>query len=211
MNMTARMVVIGLAAVTLACDTARRDDASANRDYGTTIGTAGVGSGDREFVETSMGSGMLEVELGKIAQQKATNPEVKQFADMMIRDHSKAGEELKQVAQQHSLQAQAQLEDNHRDLIQRLSGLSGAEFDREYMNAMVDSHQDVIDHLQSRADVDRFGDNQGSVSPEPSDNPVESSLNQWAAETLPTTRHHLDEARRINDSLGNRLTQDSRR
>jgi putative membrane protein len=201
------MAVIGFAVLTLACDTARRDDAADNRDNDPTIGTAGLGAGNQEFVETSMESGMLEVELGKLAQQKATSPEVKQFADMMIRDHTKAGEELKQVAQQHSLQPQAQLEDNHRDMIQRLSGLRGAEFDREYMDAMVDSHQDVVDHLQSRADVDRVGDNKGSVTPEPSDNAVESGLNQWAAKTLPTARHHLDEARRINDTLGNRLTQ----
>jgi putative membrane protein len=211
MKLTARMAVVGFAVLTLACDTARRDDTADNRDNDPTIGTAGVAAGHREFVETSMESGMLEVELGKLAQQKATSPEVKQFADMMIRDHTKAGEELKQVAERHSLQPQAQLEDTHREMIQKLSGLRGAEFDRQYMDTMVDSHQDVVDHLQSRADVDRVGDNKGSVTPEPSDNAVESGLNQWAAKALPTARHHLDEARRINDTLGNRLTQDNRR
>jgi putative membrane protein len=196
MKVTARYLVIGAAVLALACDRAERNE---THDDGSLVGTAGENSGNVDFVETSMTSGMIEVELGKMAQQKASDADVKRFAEMMVRDHSKAGDELKQVAQRHQINAQA-------ELMQRLSGLSGAEFDREYMKAMVDSHQSVVDHLESRADVDQFGDNRGSVKPEPSSNEVEEGLNQWAAKTLPTARHHLEEAQRIEDRVANRFT-----
>jgi putative membrane protein len=163
-----------------------------------------VSAGDRNFVEESLSAGMAEVELGRMAQQRATSPEVKQFAEMMVRDHTQAGDSLRQVAQQHAIDARAEIQDRHRDLMDRLSNLKGADFDREYMDAMVDSHQSMINHLQSRADQDRFGENKGAVTPEPSDNPVEASLNQWAATALPTTQKHLDEARRVSDGLNNR-------
>lgn len=87
-----------------------------------------------------------------------------------------------------------------------MSNLRGAEFDREYMSAMVDGHEDVLDRLQTRASEDRFGDDKGTVSPERSDNPVEASINQWAAAALPTVRRHLDEAKRIHGGLARPLT-----
>ena len=208
MKWMCQLAVVGVAVVSLACDNTRRNE-SANNGANTdqTIGTAGASDGDRNFVEESLNAGMAEVELAKLAQQHAANNDVKQFAQMMMRDHTKAGDELKQVAQKHSIAATAALTDEQRDLVQKLSGLRGAEFDREYMDAMVSSHQDVIDHLQSRASEDRFGDNKGEVRPESADNPVEQSLNQWAANTLPTARHHLDEARRVNDALDNAQTR----
>ncbi len=199
------MAVVCAAVFTLACNTENRNETTTNND--STIGTTGVSDGDREFVEASASANSAEVELGKLAEQRATSNEVKKFAAMMVSDHSKANQELMQVAQQHSIQAPSDLNEEHRDLVGRLSNLRGADFDREYMEAMIDSHQDVIDHLQTRASEDRIGDNKGAVEPEGSDNPVEASLNQWAAATLPAARHHLEEAQRINEGLGRSQTQ----
>ena len=75
------------------------------------------------------------------------------------------------------------------------------------MSAMVDGHEDVVDRLQTRASEDRFGDDKGTVTAERSDNPVEASINQWAAAALPDVRHHLDEAKRVHDGLARTLTQ----
>lgn len=155
----------------------------------------------------SVVSGTAEVELGRLALERASNADVKEFAAMMVRDHSKSLAALKQVASQHAIPAPAALDDKHREIRDKLAGLSGAEFDREYMSVMVDAHETTVDRLQTRASEDRFGDDKGTVRPEGSDNPVEASINQWAANTLPTTRHHLEEAKRIHDSLGNRLTR----
>ncbi len=191
------------AALSFACNAENR-----NTRNESTVGTSGdaISAGDRGFVEDMAIGGMAEVELGRMAMERGASPEVKQFGDMMVKDHSKAGDELKQVAMQHSIPMPAGLDQKHQDLKTTLSNLRGAEFDREYMKAMVDGHEDVVDRLQTRASEDRFGDDKGEVKPEGSDNPVEAALNQWAAAALPTVRHHLDEAKRINDGLGRTLT-----
>jgi putative membrane protein len=203
MKRIAMLLVASATAVSLACNTGNR---TASDD--STVGTAGsaVSAGDRAFVEDMTIGGMAEVELGRMAMERGASPEVKQFGDMMVKDHSMAGDELKQVAMQHSIPLPAGLDQKHQDLKTTLSNLTGAEFDREYMKAMVDGHEDVVDRLQTRASEDRFGDDKGEVKPEQSDNPVEAALNQWAAKALPTVRHHLDEAKRINDGLGRTLT-----
>ena len=203
MKRFAMLLVVSATAVSFACNA---DNRTASND--STVGTSGsaVSAGDRAFVEDMTIGGMAEVELGRMAMERGASPEVKRFGDMMVKDHSKAGDELKQVAMQHSIPMPAALDQKHQDLKTTLSNLRGAEFDREYMKAMVDGHEDVVDRLQTRASEDRFGDDKGEVKPERSDNPVEGALNQWAAKALPTVRHHLDEAKRINDGLARTLT-----
>lgn len=193
-------------AVTGACDA--RNDASL-RDQPEAVGTAGTAAtdNDRVFIERMLDANMAEVELGQMAQNKASSADVKQFATMMVRDHSRGLDLLKTLASKQGIPLVAQLDEKHKDLRDRLSKLRGEEFDREYMNAMVDGHEDVIDQLQTRANEDRFGENKGTVKAERGDNPVAAGINNWAATTLPTTRQHLEEARRINGILGNRLTR----
>lgn len=199
------LLSVALAAVlSLACN-ANRDATNDPATVGTTGDT--VSAGDRDFVEQSVMGGMAEVELGNLALERASNADVKEFAGMMVRDHSKSLAALKEVASQHAIPAPAGLDAKNRELRDKLAGLSGAEFDREYMSVMVDAHETTVDRLQARASEDRFGDDKGTVRPERSDSPLETSINQWAANTLPTTRHHLDEAKRIHDALDNRLTQ----
>jgi putative membrane protein len=189
--------------LSFACNTDNRP--TSDQSVGTTGNS--VGAGDRDFVDHLTIAGMAEVELGRMAMERSDNDWVKQFGEMMVRDHSKAGEELKQIAMQHAIPTPAGLDQQHRDLQTRLSSLKGAEFDREYMNAMVEGHEDVLDRLQTRASEDRVGDDKGTVTPERSDNPVEAAINEWAANALPTVRHHLDEARNIREGLGRTLTQ----
>src|SRR5687768_14246083 len=155
--------VVFAAALSFACNTENR-----NTTNDSTVGTTGdaITAGDRDFVESMTIAGMTEVELGRMAMERAASAEVKKFADMMVTDHSKSGEALKQVAMQYSIPQPAGLDQKHLDLKTKLSNLKGAEFDREYMSAMVDGHEDVVDRLQTRANEDRFGDDKGEVKPE---------------------------------------------
>jgi putative membrane protein len=97
----------------------------------------------------------------------------------------------------HMIEAPGKLDDDHLEKADKLSKLQGSEFDKEYMQMMVDNHQDTVDKLQRRADENR----DGSVSPEGSDNTLEAAANQWAAESLPTVRQHLEMAKAIHDKL----------
>ena len=202
-------------ALTLACSDARRD-ANTSADNPSAVGTSGdadrVSGGDRDFVAEMLKDGTAEVQLGTLASERGASADVKQFAQMMVQDHTKAGEQLKQIASRYSIDTgSTALDDKHRDLVDKLSKLRGAEFDKEYINAMVDGHQDVIDRLQSRVDErDRSATATGkterntNVKPEAADNQIEASLNQWAADSLPVVQKHLDRAKAIDDKLDNR-------
>jgi putative membrane protein len=152
-----------------------------------TVGTVGADN-NREFLTKAMDANMTEIELGRMAQNQAASADVKGFAQMMVTDHGKSLDSLKPIASRQGTPMVAQLDEEHRQLRDRLASLRGAEFDREYMRAMVDGHEKVVAMLQARA-----GENGGD--------PMAMEINQWAAEKLPTTQHHLAEAKRINDGL----------
>jgi putative membrane protein len=195
-------------AITLGCN--RTENAPSATEESLPAGTFGtveeVRNNQRQFLTKAMDGNMTEVELGRMAQNQAASPEVKAFAAMMVADHSNALDALKPIANRQGTPMVAQLDEEHRELRDKLAQLRGAEFDREYMRAMVDGHEKMVDLLQLRANEDRFGDDKGAVTPEKTNDPMAMEINAWAAKALPTTRHHLEEAKRINDSLGDRQT-----
>jgi putative membrane protein len=203
------------AMLTVACGGDANNDRTAANDSAA-VGTAGEGAnadadrnnasnGARDWVEDRMLGGMTEVKLGELASQKALNADVKAFGRMMVQDHTKAGEELKQLATQHNIQTPAELDDEHRDKIDRLSKLQGAEFDREYMSQMVDDHENTLEALEDRLDKEGTDENP-TYTPKQNDNRVDAQLNQWAAKAAPTVQKHLARAKQVNEKLGRRTT-----
>ena len=138
-------------------------------------------SGDSAFAMKVAQANMAEVELGKLALQKAKSDDVKKFAQMMVDDHSKALDELKSTAATKKITLPTAIDAEHKKLSDRLSKLSGAGFDREYMQAMVDGHRKVA------ADVRK--ESQSGADPD---------LKAWAAKTLPTVEAHLKQAETVN-------------
>jgi putative membrane protein len=189
-RLTQLIPILMLAAAVIACESPRDDTTrdTGQAPAGGAAGTAGrqgeAAAGADRTVQDLAAGGVAEVELGELAQQKAVSPEVKQFAQMMVRDHTKANSELKQIAGQENIQLSAELDDKHRDVRERLSKLSGREFDREYMKAMVEDHEEAIDKLESLADDD--------------DKP---RLKQFASNTLQTVRQHQERAKSIQEQL----------
>src|SRR5207249_4172462 len=153
-------VAIALAAaVTIGCNSNARKDVNTSNRSGSgsaPVGTAGIDSkvsnGDKDFVHDVAIANTAEIEFGKIAAERGTNAEVKKFGQMMVDDHTKAGGGLNAVASGHNIAVPTDLDDKHRDLRDKLAKLQGADFDREYMDAMVDGHDDVLDKLGSRVD-----------------------------------------------------------
>ena len=219
MKVNGLLAFVCAAALIAGCNSSNKTSNAIANDTGTT-GTAGtdVSNGDKDFVNDQLSDGMAEVELAKVAKDHAASPEVKQFAQMMIDDHTQAGDQLKQVASSNAIPLEAKIDDKHQNLMEKLSKLNGSDFDKEYMSAMIDDHQDAVSDLRSRVDEDRSAtdrltgknpENPAAVKPEQSDNKITMSINRWAADALPTVEQHLDRAKQIKDDLdrGNRTTR----
>jgi len=216
---------IALAAVVaVGCDTHRASTTNTAGDPAA-VGTAGEGdrnkvsSGDKDFVNDLAIANMAEVELGKMATERSTNAEVKKFGQMMVDDHTAAGDKLKAVASQHNIPVPTALDEKHIELRDKLAKLQGADFDREYSSAMADGHEAVLDKLGSRVDkadlakwktetTERVSGQKvtervhaTTILPEKSDNPVTMSINQWAADAYPTVQVHLDAAKALDGGL----------
>jgi putative membrane protein len=146
--------------------------------------TAPVSEEDSKFAVMAASGGMMEVQLGELAQQKASSQRVKDFGAMMVRDHTKANDELKNLAGMKNITVPPAPGEDHMDQITNLSKKSGREFDREYMKMMVDDHQEDIDEFEKC-----------------SNNSKDADLKAFAAKTLPVLRTHLDSAKAINDAL----------
>jgi putative membrane protein len=196
------------AVLTAGCNGNNRTNNTSNA-----VGTAGstsVSSSDEKFVNELLADGTAEVELARLAKDRAANPEVKQFATMMIEDHTKAGDALKQVAAMYAIPVHPQVDKEDKDLTDKLSKLRGTDFDREYINAMIDEHEEAVKALRSRVDENRSlkdriqgknPENPAAVKPETSDDKAKMAINEWAANTLPTVERHLDRAKEIKDHL----------
>ena len=105
----------------------------------------------QEFVEKAAVANMAEIQLGQLALKQAQDPQVKQFAQMMVDEHTKALEQLRSAVSSQGVQVASALDSKHQKLNDKLSKLQGAEFDRAYMDAMVDAHKDTEKLLKRRA------------------------------------------------------------
>ncbi len=139
---------------------------------------------DQEFVTKAAQGNSAEVELGKVVAAKSKNPSVKQFAQMMVKDHTTALNELQELAQTKNLNFNDDLPDDAKELQTKLSSDTGKQLDKDYMDSMVEDHQ---------KDVQEFTDK--------SQNAKDSDVKQWASKTLPTLQKHLEKAQQIDAKL----------
>jgi len=135
------------------------------------------------FMNDAALGGMAEVEFSKLAKDRALNPRVQHFAEMMINDHGAANNDLKAIAREKNVT----LPDNlgkHQEHLEDLSKKNGAEFDKAYMKMMVSDHKDVVEAFEKCAE-----------------NGTDPDVKTFASQKLPTLRMHLDSAKAINQSL----------
>ena len=140
---------------------------------------------DRDFVMKAAGGGMMEVELGNIAQQNAATQRVKDFGAMMVRDHSKANDELKAFASKRNLMLNTDsLMALHKSHIDAMKNKTGAAFDKAYIRMMLDDHKKDVAEFEKASKMCKDQECQG-----------------WAGKTLPTLQTHLDSAQAISKAL----------
>ena len=188
------------------------------------VGTGGAGANvksDDDFVRDVAMKNIAEIELSRMALTKATRPEIKAFAQGIVTDHDAAANKLKSAVSGQPIEWPAQLEGKQKETADELAGKQGADFDRDYLKAMIESHQDLAAKLESRLDVQSLTDwktaaagrttsntlpepkttmRDVQVRPDKSDNGTTTKINQWAAETYPVAQKHLDTARTLENS-----------
>jgi putative membrane protein len=184
---------LAMALAVTACandDTRENENPAATGTGGTVAGTSGSMDVDRDFIQEQLAAGNAEVELGRLAQEKGTHPDVKEFGATMVRDHQMAGNELEQIATKANVDRSAERtgplgqRDEHMELQEELAKLTGREFDRRYIDEMIDDHQDAVEDLESKAE-----------------NASHPEVKAWASKTLPKVRQHLERARAIKETL----------
>lgn len=135
------------------------------------------------FMYKAAVGGMMEVELGNIAQQMALSSAVKEFGSMMVRDHSKANDELKSLASSKNVMLPTAYPADIQNHIDEMKKMTAANFDKHYMQMMVNDHAKDINLFKSAAQ-----DSDADVS-------------AFASKTLPVLEGHQKRAKEINSTL----------
>ena len=160
------------------------DSTSVSASAGTMETQNMVSSETKTFMEKAATGGMMEVQLGQMAQEKASSQEVKDFGQQMVTDHSKANEDLKALAQEKNVTLPDSLMSKQQRNVDKLSKLSGEEFDKEYMKMMVKDHE---------KDVKTYEKASKNIS--------DPAVQDFASKTLPVLKEHLQEAENIEGQL----------
>jgi len=150
---------------------------------GATSDTA-ISAADSHFAMKAAAGGMAEVKLGELALKNASSQDVKTFAQMMVDDHTKANDKLKQIASKDNINLPTSVEVKDQATYDRLSKLQGAAFDKAYMQDMVKDHKTDVAEFQKEANSGKNPDVKG-----------------FASETLPTLQHHLSMAQQTAAKL----------
>ena len=142
-------------------------------------GSASVAKADRDFMHKAAGAGMYEVEVSRLATERAQNADVKAFAEKMVSDHTAANQELKELAKSRGVELPQKMPDDKRKVIDRLQ--KSKNFDADYVKTV-----GMKDH---KADIALFEKAQRSAK--------DPDLKKWAGEKLPTLRGHLEQAQTL--------------
>lgn len=133
---------------------------------------------DKEFVMKAAIGGMAEVGMGQSAQQKAQSADVKTFGSRMVTDHSRANDELAQLATKNCLALPSDVDAGHKNNAQKIAAKSGKDLDKAYTKDMVEDHEKEVKEFQKAAA-----------------NAKDADIRNWASKTLPTLQEHLRMAR----------------
>lgn len=106
---------------------------------------------DKQFLAKAAQSDVNEIKLSQLAEKKASNPAVKSFAQKMVTEHKKLSASMKPFADSWGVTPATDLDDDHKQEYSKLNGLSGADFDKEYMEQMVSDHSKALDAFTSEA------------------------------------------------------------
>ncbi|MGN7863570.1 DUF4142 domain-containing protein [Chryseobacterium sp. 22458] len=139
---------------------------------------------DKKFADAAAKGGLMEVMMGKLAETNAANSTVKSLGAMMVTDHTKANDELKQWASAAGYTLPAALDAEKQKMYDDLKAKKGADFDKKYTDLMVSDHKEDIEEFKKEASEGK-----------------DASLKSFAGKTLPTLEHHLKESEKAKNAV----------
>jgi putative membrane protein len=145
--------------------------------------TLGIAPKTADFANEAATSDMFEIQSSKLAAER-TQGDVRTFAQTMVSDHTKTTKELKGLAPAADVQLPEQMTSSQENMLDKLKGLQGKDFAKQYMDDQVSAHKDAVSLFE------RYG--KGGENDE---------FKTWASQTLPTLQHHLDMAQAIYKNM----------
>ncbi len=142
------------------------------------------GESDKKFLKDAAIGDVAEIQLGQMAQEKASNPQVKQFGERMVKDHSQADDQLKNIAQTQHVALPTSLDPPHKAIKSELSTKTGSEFDKDYVRTMVQEHSKTVEKFKHEAATSQ-----------------DATVKKFAQELLPILQSHLKEAQQLNNQI----------
>ena len=169
----------------------QRKDQTGYRDPQTQSGAATTQASDQQFVTTATQANLAEIDAGRIAIERASNADVKKYAQQMIDDHGKANRELSTLARKKGFTVPEETDDDHKKMAADLAELNGADFDRKYIGMMVKDHVKAVALFEENAKLAKDADLRG-----------------FAEKMTPDLKAHLKTARNIAGKIGAPPTAD---
>ncbi|MGH2649297.1 MAG: DUF4142 domain-containing protein [Ginsengibacter sp.] len=158
----------------------KKDSGSMSSAAADTMAVTPVNDNVADFAVKAANAGMTEITLGKMAEEKATVKNVKDYGAMLVKDHTAAADELKGIAASKNITLPVAPGDDMQKHIDALSKETGKDFDKDYINQMISDHKDAVDLFKDA-----------------SLNSKDSAMKDFAAKTLPVLQKHLDKAQEI--------------
>jgi putative membrane protein len=142
------------------------------------------GGNSNDFAKDAAQGGMAEVLLGRLAAERGASPAVREFGQQMVTDHSKANAELMQIAGRKNIQLPTEVKSDQKSEQDKLSKLTGADFDKEYVDYMTKDHEEDASEFQKQ-----------------SQSGGDAEIKAFAAKTLPVIQHHLQMIKEIKSKM----------
>lgn len=158
---------------------AARENEAPNTGMETDTDREMLSDAEKDFARESQKSHMMEVDLARLAMEKSRNDEVRDYAEMLVDDHGAALERITEFMEERKVQHVGDKSEAKKD-VQMMSKLSGAAFDREFMQMMVENHTKAVEKFRNMSNTAQ-----------------NAELKEYASDLLPKIEHHLEEAKKL--------------
>lgn len=137
---------------------------------------------DSHYLVDAAETDMKEIEIGKLAQQKGTDPEIKKFGKMLVDDHTKSSGTVKTLASRKNISLPESLTEKGKEAYNKLNEKSGIEFDKKFAEMMVEGHEKMIEKMNKVAEK-----------------AADEEIRVWASNKIPTLTSHLEHAKKMKE------------